>query len=205
MGLPSRHRSIRLGMAKLLRGAAARARHLIMATRTPPRQRPARRRPGPSGPTVLKQHRSPGRRGGDSTGHGRHLRWRPATEASDPKAWNALTSVASVRIATNTGHASSPSKRRSQVSRTPSMNRTLSADLVFRRDSLDESGHGLPERVDRLPQTDAAPVVDQQRDLHRLGPDLDAVASGRSRRPPPPRARRAGGTSRTARAGPRAS
>ena len=46
------------------------------------------------------------------------------------------------------------------------------ADLVFRRDSLDESGHGLPERVDRLPPTDAAPVVDQQRDLHRLGPDL---------------------------------
>ena len=37
---------------------------------------------------------------------------------------------------------------------------------------LDESGHGLPERVDRLPTTDAAPVVDQQRDLHRLGPDL---------------------------------
>ena len=36
-------------------------------------------------------------------------------------------------------------------------------------------------------------------------PDLDAVASGRSRRTPPPRARRADGTSRTARAGHRAS
>ena len=46
---------------------------------------------------------------------------------------NALASFASVRIATNTGHASSPSNRRSQVSRMPSMKRTPPGSLCISR------------------------------------------------------------------------